>query len=349
MKRIWALFIIIVAVFICFISFLIKDSNNLNLDVNNNITTIDMVDNNNLQLVVDDVIKLKAHVSRKFTDNNTSYNWVSSNNEVATVSREGIVKTKKSGSSVITASIGNELIKINLTVYDIKNIIIMVGDSRMDNFKDDNNFMETNKYEVKYKYGGMLDNFKKLYVVSLSGMRYDWLAGIGQYKNANATNYVRDIILHYEDITDEYDKYNIKILFNLGVNDLNHRYLDTDVKDVSLKYLDKLNKLMANEWNSDIINKISLNIVTLFPVNDKQIGCYFPGRYNRDVIEFNKEMVKNSSYTVCDAYNDLDFNDSVFRERLDNKSCSNRDGLHFSSSFNTDVLYSYLVDVCANK
>ena len=179
-------------------------------------------------------------------------------------------------------------------------------------------------------------------------MRYNWLAGIDEYKDKNASMYVSNIIREYERKTSDIYKYNIKILFNLGVNDLNHRYLQNDKPtDVALKYLNELNNLMEKEWNSNILNSVSLNIITLFPTNDEMTSCYFPGRYNKDIIEFNNTIVSNSRYKVCDAYNDLGFKDDYFRERK-TKSCATRDGLHFSPEFNRDILYPYLIE-CFNK
>jgi hypothetical protein len=155
------------------------------------------------------------------------------------------------------------------------------------------------------------------------------------------------IIKEYEDKTNGNLKYDIKIMVNLGVNDLSKKYLKDDTaSEVAMKYLDKFDSLMNGEWKSNVINKISLNVITLFPVNDEMIDCYFPGRYNKDVIEFNKTIINNSKYKVCDAYNDLKFKDIYFRQRSD-KSCATRDGLHFTKEFNKNILYPYLINVCS--
>lgn len=316
-----------------------------------NITTIDMLHNRTLSIEDKDKVKLNIKLSNDFpVSSNKFYTWKSSNKKVAIVDNNGIIQAKNAGTTTITAKFNNKTIKTKLTVYKIKQVIIVVGDSRMDHFKDDNEFKTTSKYEIKYaEKSGLLSNINRFYVVSLSGMRYNWLAGEDNYKDKSATKYVKEIINEYEDKTNDTIKYNIKILFNLGVNDLANKYLDTPASDVANKYLNKLDENMNNEWKSNKINKISLNMITLFPVRDKMIDCYFPGRYNKDVIEFNNTIKKNSKYPVCDAYNDLDFKDEVFRERHGNDTCATRDGLHFTKEFNKDILYPYLVDVCAKK
>lgn len=340
---------IVLIIFLCIFSFTIKNSNSLIIDKDNNLAGVDMIDGNYLSIENNSKIKFNITIENKFKTNNNEYIWESSNKEIADVNNLGEVTALNPGNTIIYAKLNNKIKKIYLTVYEVREIVIIIGDSRMDHFKDDNNFLSTNDYEVKYKNGGLKDKFERLYVVSLSGMRYNWLAGEDNYKVNNATKYVKDIINNYEDKTNDTVKYNIQLLFNLGVNDLNHNYLDTSAQKVALKYLELLNYNMNNIWNSDIINNINLKMVTLFPINDKQVGCYFSGRYNEDVEEFNQTIKKNSKYIVCDAYNDLDFNDNVFRERYDNASCATRDGLHFSLEFNKEVLYPYLVNICANK
>ena len=318
---------------------------------NYNIDEIDMLDNENLVLKNGSNIKLNISFSDNFKVSiNRVYKWSSSDNDVCSVDDEGIIYTKEPGTAYIEAKHGNDIIKTKVTVYDTKNVLIIVGDSRMDHFKDDNGFTSTSDYEVKYtEKPSLLSDFERIYVVSLSGMRYNWLAGENGYQDNNATLYVEDIIEEYEDKTTDIYKYNIKILFNLGVNDLNHKYLGDDSPAyISGKYIDKLEEIMNNEWKSDIINNISLNMVTLLPVEDEQVSCYFTGRYNSDVIEFNEFTKKEYDGVVCDAYNDLDINENSFRERTD-KECANRDGLHFSKEFNREVLYPYLVNVCAKK
>lgn len=340
---------IILIIILFFIVFLIGISMNTDGDIEDNVDVIDIVDNNDLSIKNNSKIKLNIKFANIFKSSNNFFDWESSNEDVASVDN-GVVVAKNPGTTTITAKLDNLEIKSKVTVYDIKKVIIIIGDSRMDHFKDDNNFNSTSRYEIKYTDKvSMLSKYDRLYVVSLSGMRYEWFAGLDTYKDNNATNYVKDIISEYEDKTKDTLKYDIKLLFNLGVNDLSHYHLTTTPSEVASKYLSKIDDVMNNEWKSDKIYNISLNMVTLFPVNDEQIKCYFPKRYNEDVIEFNDYITTNSKYTVCDAYNDLDFNDSVFRERTDNASCATRDGLHFSKEFNTTELYSYLVNVCANK
>lgn len=318
-------------------------------EVDGSISVIDMVDDSDLSIKKGDEVKLNINLfDNTLFSGNKLYNWKSSNKDVAIVD-DGYIKTKKSGKTTITAEFNGKIIETNLFVYEVLEIGIIIGDSRMDHFKDDNDFIETNKYEIKYmEKSSLLNNYKRLYVVSLSGMRYNWLAGEDSYEDDNATDYVKDIIGEYEDKTNDTTKYNIKLLFNLGVNDLNHRYLGNDTpSEVAEKYLEKLDSNMHDEWHSDVVNNISLDILTLFPVNDEMTDCYFPGRYNKDVIEFNKYIIDNSKYNVCDAYNEAGFNNESFRKRTD-KSCASRDGLHFSEEFNKGELYNYLVNVCGN-
>lgn len=351
MKRYKRVIIIGLLLIILILSIAILRLGVINVNDNNNIDTIDMLDNKSLFLKNGSNIRLNIFFSDDLKIRmNKFYNWSSSNDKVCKVNDEGVVSSKETGSSYIKATMGTDTIKTKITVYDIKNILVIVGDSRMDNFKDDNNFIETSKYEVKYiEKTSLLSNFDRIYVVSLSGMRYNWLAGEDDYKNNNVTKYVEDIIYEYEDKTTDTYRYDIKILFNLGVNDLNHRYLKNDSPVyVAEKYLNKLEDIMNNEWKSDIINNISLNIVTLFPVEDEQVACYFPGRYNKDVIEFNNYIKKEYNGVVCDAYKDIDFNKNSFRKRT-NKECARRDGLHFSEEFNREILYPYLVNVCGKK
>ena len=351
MKKRDLLILIILIVIIVLFGYITIRFNSLKEEIDNNIIVIDMVDNNNLSLKKDTKIKLNINLfDNNLISGNKLYKWKSSDKDIATVDGDGFLETKKSGKTIISEEFNCNIIKTNLIVYDVLDIAIIIGDSRMDHFKDDNNFNETDKYEVKYlEKSSMLSNYNKLYVVSLSGMRYNWLAGEDEYRDNNATKYVEKIIKEYEDKTNDTTKYNIKLLFNLGVNDLNHSYLGNDSPGyVAEKYLEKLDDNMHNAWNSNIINNISLNIVTLFPVNDEMTDCYFKGRYNKDVEEFNQYMLDNSKYTVCDAYNEINFTEDVFRERND-KSCATRDGLHFSEEFNRKELYNYLVNVCANK
>lgn len=314
------------------------------------IRSVNMENNQNISLKVGDKIKYNIYDGwlNKFGIDKL-YKWSSSNDNVAVIENSGIIKAKTPGTSTVSAELGNKTIKANVSVYDIKDILIVVGDSRFDHFKDDNEFDKTENYEVKYKNTtSVLNKLNRIYIVSLSGMRYNWLAGLDQYKDKNANKYVSNIIQEYEKKTNNISKYNIKILFNLGVNDLNHRYLQNDKPtDIALKYLNELNNLMENEWSSNIINNISLNIITLFPTDDEMTSCYHPGRYNKDVIEFNDAIISNSRYKVCDAYHDLEFRDDYFREKK-SKSCANRDGLHFSPEFNRDILYPYLIE-CFDK
>lgn len=216
----------------------------------------------------------------------------------------------------------------------------------MDNFKDDNKFQETDNYEIKYKdKETTFSPYERIYVVSLSGMEYDWFYGQGKYKNNNATKYVQNIIEQYASKTTETTNYEIKILFNLGVNDIKSK----SAQEIAQKYLETIDERLNNQWANSKINKITLNMVTLFPIQDEQIKCHFPGRYNKTVIEFNQYIQNNYQGTICDAYNDLKFTDESFRTSTTNQSCATRDGLHFSKEFNTQVLYPYLINYCANK
>ena len=322
-----------------------------NTSISDNTQVIDMIDEGNLNLKQGEDTKLSITFSDQINlEVNNFYKWSSSDSSVCTVDDNGIVHAKKAGEAYIKAKWQGKTIKTKVTVYDIKSILIVVGDSRMDNFKDDNNFMDTSKYEVKYiEKTSLISNFEKMFVVSLSGMRYNWLAGENDYKDDNATKYVEEIIKEYEEKTNNIHKYDIKILFNLGVNDLEHKYLKDDSPAyIASKYLHKLDNIMNNEWKSDIINNIDLNMITLFPVNDEQVECYFPGRYDKDIVEFNNYIKSEYKGSVCDAYNDLDFNANVFRPRSD-KTCASRDGLHFSKEFNQEKLYPYLVNDCAKK
>ena len=342
MKKIikFLIFIIVIVIILFFIN--IKKDYSYYYD--NNIRSIDINNNGTLSIRKGTFVKLNI-------SNNIFvplYNWDSSNNNVVGIDN-GIIKANDVGSSTIKAYFFNDIIMTKINVYDVKKILIIVGDSRMDNFKDDNEFLTTNKKEIRYDKTSMLNNYERIYVVSLSGMRYNWLVGLDQYKNENATKYVADLINDYENKINDTTNYDIKIIFNLGVNDLNHKYLDTTPSDIASKYLNSLYSLMDNEWSSDKLEKISLNFVTLFPVNDNQISCYFPNRYNSDVIEFNNYIFNNSKFSICDAYNDLNFSDDVFRKREQKKGCSDRDGLHFSEEFNKDVLYNYLINNCGNK
>lgn len=313
-----------------------------------NYKILDISNNNNFSIYSGSTLRFNVRLSDNVKSSNKIYKWSSSNKEIATVDDNGLVKFKKSGDVSISAIYKEEEWNVKVKVYNIKKILVIIGDSRMDHFKDDNGFSSTDRYEVKYSDKiSMINDYDRIYVVSLSGMRYNWLSGDGEYKRNNAREYVKDIIHEYENKTDDYVKYDIKLLFNLGINDLNHTYLDTTPSKVALKYLDKLEEYMNNDWSSEVINNISLNMVTLFPIQDTQASCYFPGRYDKDTIEFNNEIKSSSKYNVCDAYSDVGFNDKSFRKRND-KDCANRDGLHFSPEFNKKELYNYLINVCAN-
>lgn len=343
--------ICIILIFLIVINNYIKKTNIINFQIDNNNTIIEIADNNNLRIKNNEQIKLNVKIADIFKTSNKIFNWESSNEEVAEVNSEGLITTKKTGITHINCRLKNKKITTKLTVYENKQIVIVVGDSRMDHFKDDNEFESTDKYEVKYTdKKSLLSNYERLYVVSLSGMRHNWLVGEGEYKEKNATEYVKKIIKEYEEKTTETTKYEIKILFNLGVNDLTDKHLEnTNPNEVAKKYLTTLEKNLNNEWSSKIIKDISLNIITLLPVRDYQVKCHFPGRHNEYVIEFNEYIKNNYQGKICDIYNDLEFKDNIFRERNGYENCSTRDGLHFSKEFNKEKLYPYLTNYCANK
>lgn len=343
--------IFVILIVITFLSLYIKRTNVINFQLEENNAIVEVVDSNNLRVKTNEKLKLNVKIADIFKTSNKIFKWESTNEEVATVDDNGLVTTKKAGITSIICRLKDKVIETRLTVYDEKKIVILVGDSRMDHFKDDNNFNETNRYEIKYTdKKGILPMYERFYVVSLSGMRYNWLVGSDKYRDDNATKYVRQIIKEYEEKNNETTNYEIKILFNLGVNDLTDEYLGNDTpSEVAQKYLTSLEKNMNNEWSSDVIDKISLNIITLLPVFDSQVKCYFPGRYNKYVVEFNDYIKNNYQGKICDIYNDIEFSYDTFRERYGNNSCATRDGLHFTEEFNTQELYPYLVNYCANK
>lgn len=343
--------IITIAITSFFINIYIKKSNTINIKLDNNNTIVEIVDDNNLKIKTNEQITLNVKIADIFKTSNKIFKWKSTDEEVAEVDANGVVTTKKAGTTYIKCQLNDKTIKTKLTVYEKKKIVIVVGDSRMDDFKDDNNFESTDKYEIKYTdQKNILSTYERFYVVSLSGMYYDWLVGNGYFKDENATKYVKKIIKEYEDKTDEYTKYEIKILFNLGVNDLKESHFQsTTPSDVAKKYLTTLEEILNNEWSSETIERISLNMITLLPIQDEQIKCHFPGRYNKFVTEFNEYIKNNYQGEICDIYNDLEFTDDVFRDRPGKESCSIKDGLHFSKKFNTEKLYPYLTNYCANK
>ena len=217
----------------------------------------------------------------------------------------------------------------------------------------DNNFSKTDTAAITYTTNKkLLAGYSKIYIVAINGMGYDWFVGNDTYHDNNATSYVKDIIDEYAKKSSDINKYNIKLLFNLGVNDMTESNLKRNKKspsEIARDYVTKINSVMSSEWQNKKINSISLNMVTLFPTQDEQLKCYYSLRSNSSVKEFNNVIKKESKNTVCDAYNDLDFNDESFRERDGNNTCSLRDGLHFDSKFNKETIYPYLVSKCSKR
>jgi hypothetical protein len=149
------------------------------------IKTVEMINDKELSLQNNSNIKFEIYSSNLLKiNNNVFYKWTSSNESVATVDDEGVVKVNKAGTTTIIAKSKSKTLKTIINAYDIKKIAIVVGDSRMDHFKDDNKFSETSRYEIKYiDNNSILSDIDRLYVVSLSGMRYNWLAGEDDYKD----------------------------------------------------------------------------------------------------------------------------------------------------------------------
>lgn len=315
---------------------------------------IDMSNEDNIALKVKNKDSFYIPLSDIFGINvSRFYKFNSSNKRVVKVNHNGEIESVSPGVSTVTASfLGNKL-KTKVTSYDVQDILIIVGDSRMVHLSLDNDFSKTDRDAVTYTTNKkLLYGYSKVYIVAINGRRYDWFAGLGEYESDNAISYVKDIISEYAEKTSDIHKYNIKLLFNLGVNDMakyNLEDKDESPSEVARDYVKKINSVMDNEWKNEKINNISLNMVTLFPVQDEQLKCYYKERSNKSVKEFNNVIKKEYKNTVCDAFNDISFNDDVFREREGDNTCSLRDGLHFDAKFNKDTIYPYLVSKCSKR
>ena len=142
----------------------------------------------------------------------------------------------------------------NPNIFDKVNKIIIIGDSRM----------ELINYERKN-----LKIPKNIIFIAKSGTKIDWL-------------YSEALSEFYKTINKE-DKF--KVIFNLGVNDLNS---NDDVVTLAKQYL-KIYKKITNYDN------IKFYFLSVNPINESVIDEYFKGSKitNEKIVLFNK-TIKNS-------------------------------------------------------
>lgn len=96
------------------------------------------INQDKLYLAVDDTFKLE--LSYEIVGSiNKDITWSSSNNEIATVDKDGIITSLKAGNAIITAKINNEEIKSNVTVTKLIT-------KRPKSFNYNRNFLSCNVY-----------------------------------------------------------------------------------------------------------------------------------------------------------------------------------------------------------
>ena len=178
--------------------------------------------------------------------------------------------------------------------------IIIIGDSRMELIENDRDTLNVPNNII----------FK-----ARSGARMYWL-------NKVAMPWLR------KQLDNKNKKYKYRVLFNLGVNDLNS---DLEPNIIAKDYL-KFYKRIIFE-NQDV----NFYFLSVNPIDEKTINNFFINqkRTNKKIEEFNNYFMNNikgfNNISYCDSYNTLNINFY--------------DGLHFDFETNKTIL-NYLINVC---
>lgn len=182
--------------------------------------------------------------------------------------------------------------KSKIKKFDINKVII-VGDSRME-------FIEQDKSE--------LDVPNNFIIVAKGGAKIDWTAEVA--------------IPKLKELLEKNKKYNVHVVFNMGVNDLNY---DIDIKARVDEYFE-LYKRVINEYKNVKFYFLSVN-----PVDEDIINDYWNNiRTNDKIEEFNDitiDILSEKNYynvTYCDSYNTIKF--------------ETKDGLHYNFDTNKRII-----------
>lgn len=189
------------------------------------------------------------------------------------------------------------------TISEISKVII-IGDSRME-------LIEIDKEKLNVPTNFIFD--------AESGAKISWLYSVGIPKLYKIIN--------------NKSNYKYKVIFNLGVNDLND---DIDIKQKADEYFNTYKNIIESNKN------IFFYFLSVNPVDENRIYKYFSKenkRTNNKIEKFNnyfikmlkKEKLKNVKY--CDSYNTLDF--------------ELPDGLHYNFKTNNKII-KYLIEECIN-
>lgn len=168
----------------------------------------------------------------------------------------------------------NETLASEISYLD-KNMIIIIGDSRMSLIKDDSSIQRPSNFQF----------------VAESGMKIDWLK--------------KEALSQVDNIVNEYSK-TFHVVVNMGVNDLDNVNYKGD--EIAQQYFDIYKSL------SEKYPKINIYILSVNPIDEKIINDNWDNnRTNKKIKTFNKTMVKEikrankKNMYYCDSYNSLKF------------------------------------------
>lgn len=216
--------------------------------------------------------------------------WTSSNNEVATISSNGIVTAKNLGITKITVTTEDGKFNASMDVAVRKKIVIIIGASQVTRMKRYKN----NYDSINYKYD--VDDGTLIYVEkSGSGIEYQYNDGF-----TTALGYIND----YEDYKDMVDFY---VYFPLSGN---------TIKDFTCNNSSNSNSVVAISSDNSYMNEYVLNyneaiksvsdmgyniigyIVSMHPVNVSQRGSNNYVVYNESSYSCNTQYRSNWKYYV---------------------------------------------------
>lgn len=180
------------------------------------------------------------------------------------------------------------------------NKIIIVGDSRME-------FIERDKDKLDIPNNFIFD--------AKSGAEIDWT--------------VDEAIPKLEELLQENKKYNVHVIFNMGVNDLNYI---VDVKQKGVEYFELYESLIKKYKN------VSFYILSVNPIDEDVIDDYFNNkRTNKKIETFNN--------TFITLLNDTGFDNATYCDSYHNLSFNLPDGLHYDTKTDQKII-DYIKDDC---
>lgn len=165
-------------------------------------------------------------------------------------------------------------------------------------------------------------NFKNIYFVAKTGTTLDWLKNTGEH----------ELMKILEENTDGNKK--TAIIFNHGVNDLNHNWSNVNVKNLVSDYSSYMKKLgrMLQKKNCD------LYFMSVNPLNSGVKSC--TGRHDpREIRQFNKELGGRLAgmYQYIDTYSYLKKTGYGTARWLDRQN--EDDGLHYTYKTYKRIFY----------